>query len=117
MASLGLIIKLNKYFNAKFSFDSLLAAQSAVIQAMQSWPVIQEGDAMVLLPPVLPNPCAAYSKLLLHDTTWDGCVNKLSTRLCCGGLRARHARPAPGHHSRWNMLYNQSGTITAGKSR
>ena len=55
------------------------AIKAAVLEAMQTWPVIEEGDSLVPVPPVLPYPCASDSKLLSHDNTLDDCVSKLTT--------------------------------------
>ena len=55
------------------------AVESAVLEAMQTWPVVDDGEDTTLQPPILPPPCASDSKLLSHDTTLESCVNHITS--------------------------------------
>ena len=51
---------------------------SAIIEAMQTWPEVEEDYSPVLIPPSFPKPCSSDTKLLSHDTTMESCVNNIS---------------------------------------
>lgn len=54
------------------------AVKSAIIEAIQTWPVVEEDYSPVLIPPSFPKPCSSDTKLLSHETTMESCVNNIS---------------------------------------
>ena len=53
------------------------AVKSAIIEAIQTWPVVEEDYSPVLIPPSFPKPCSSDTKLLSHKTTMESCVNNI----------------------------------------
>ena len=49
------------------------------LTAMQTFPMLEQGEALTSLPPILLNPCAAHSKLLSHETTMESCMKNITS--------------------------------------
>ena len=57
------------------------------LTAMQTFPMLEQGEALTSLPPILLNPCAAHSKLRSHETTMKSCMKDITS------ITAKSQRP------------------------